>query len=144
MMTATQPLIFDKDEMIEVISPEKKKQYINKLDRITLANQAQKTVSLNDFIQIVKDDIVRYPEDDFLMVLNTINCSIDVVTELKNFSKEQDLNDTEIYYLSTNIIPKHRIERINTIKKSKKRKIIVSTQLVEAGVLFKRLKNEVH
>lgn len=134
MMTATQPLIFDKGEMIEVISPEKKKQYIEKLDRITFVNQAQKTINLYDFIQIVKDDIIRYSEDDFLIVLNTINCSIDVVNELKAFSKEQGLIGTEIYYLSTNIIPKHRLERINTINKSKKRRIIVSTQLVEAGV----------
>jgi CRISPR-associated endonuclease/helicase Cas3 len=40
----------------------------------------------------------------------------------------------ELYYLSTNIIPKHRLERIRAIKKSSSRKLIVSTQLVEAGV----------
>lgn len=42
-----------------------------------------------------------------------------------------------LYYLSTNIIPMHRLERIEGkegIKQKKCRKIIVSTQLVEAGV----------
>jgi len=134
MMTATQPLIFDKDEIVEVISPEKKRQYIEKLDRISFINQTQQTILLDDFKQIIKDDIAKYPKDDFLIVLNTINCSIDIANELKAFKNEQNLNDTELYYLSTNIIPKHRLERINNIKKSKKRKIIVSTQLVEAGV----------
>ena len=40
----------------------------------------------------------------------------------------------EVYYLSTNIIPKERFDRIKNIKESKKRKIIVSTQMIEAGV----------
>lgn len=134
MMTATQPLIFDEDEIVEVISPEKKKQYIEKLDRITFINQTKQTMILDEFKQIIKDDISKYPQDDFLFVLNTINCSIDVFNHLKSFFREKSLTDTELYYLSTNIIPKHRLQRINSIKKSKKRKIIVSTQLVEAGV----------
>ncbi len=39
-----------------------------------------------------------------------------------------------MFYLSTNIIPKHRNERIEKIKISDKRKVIVSTQMIEAGV----------
>ena len=41
----------------------------------------------------------------------------------------------ELIFLSTAVIPKHRRDRILSINKNtKKRKIVVSTQLIEAGV----------
>ncbi|CAB3287350.1 CRISPR-associated helicase Cas3 [Methanocaldococcus lauensis] len=40
----------------------------------------------------------------------------------------------DFYYLSTNIYPKERLNRIKEINRNKNRKIIVSTQLIEAGV----------
>lgn len=134
LMTATRPLIFSEEEIFEVIPPQNKKNYAEKLDRISFVNRTQAPLTLRDFKQLIKKDISKYPEDDFLIVLNTINCSIELFNDLKDFKKQQCLNSTELYYLSTNIIPRHRLERINCIKKSKKRKIIVSTQLVEAGV----------
>jgi len=61
--------------------------------------------------------------------MNTINSSIKLFENLKKI----DL-DAEYFYLATNIIPKHRLVRIREIKESKKRKIIISTQMIEAGV----------
>lgn len=69
--------------------------------------------------------------------MNTINTSIEVYNKLKHFIHENYFKEVNLYYLSTNIIPKHRLERIegeNGIKKAQKRKIIVSTQIVEAGI----------
>jgi CRISPR-associated endonuclease/helicase Cas3 len=62
--------------------------------------------------------------------VNTIKSSIEIYRYLYEEFGEQN----DVIYLSTNIIPKERIERINSIKESKSRKIIVSTQMVEAGV----------
>ena len=39
-----------------------------------------------------------------------------------------------MFFLTTSIVPKHRKERIDKIKDSKKRRIVVSTQMIEAGV----------
>ena len=62
--------------------------------------------------------------------MNTIRTSI----EIYSFIKDEFEDEAEIYYLSTNIIPKERLRRIKNIKKSKNRKIIISTQMIEAGV----------
>ena len=134
MMTATQPLIFKKDEITELIPSEQKNHYIKQLDRITFINKSHDTLSLKEFMEILHTDISGYPDDDFLIVLNTINSSITVYNDLKEFMKEQGIADVDLDYLSTNIIPKHRLQRINAIKESDNRKVIVSTQLVEAGV----------
>lgn len=134
LMTATQPLIFEKNEIVELIPINKQKKYIENLNRITVINQSHDNLDLDTFKIIVKEDIKKYPDDDLLIVLNTINCSIDVFNGLRSYVNDRNLSNVELYYLSTNIIPKHRLQRIEDIKKSTNRKIIVSTQLIEAGV----------
>jgi len=137
LMTATQPLIFKQDEIKELVPTKNKNHYLSQLDRISFINRSDEEMDLCRFTQILKDDMEKYPEDDFLIVLNTINTSIDVYNELKKYIKVKKDKSVNLFYLSTNIIPRHRLERIegkNGIKHTKKRKIIVSTQLVEAGV----------
>ncbi len=133
-MTATQPLIFQRDEISELVSPKTKAACLDVLDRITFVNRSQETLSLDEFKTILRGDIATYPQDSFLIVMNTINSSIDIFDDIREYVTEQNLLGVKLYYLSTNIIPKHRFARIRAIKKSKGRKIIVSTQLVEAGV----------
>ncbi len=134
LMTATQPLIFNRDEIVELVPRENKRRYINRLDRITFINKSEKTLSMERFKRVIQEEIETFDRDDFLIVLNTINCSIDLFKHLKDQLEEGDAEDIDLYYLSTNIIPKHRLERINRIKTSSRRKIVVSTQMVEAGV----------
>jgi CRISPR-associated endonuclease/helicase Cas3 len=129
-ITATEPLIFD--ETKEEISPlvKNKREYFNCLNRVKLVVNLE-PVCLDEFKKILKEDIEKNTDKDFLVVLNTINTSISIF----DFTKGLQLKNTKLYYLSTNIIPKERLIRIKKIKeKSKKRKIIVSTQLIEAGV----------
>lgn len=133
-MTATQPLIFSQDEVNELIPHEKKKGYFEKLDRITLINKTSNVTSLDDFNELLEEDIKNFPDDDFLIVMNTINSATSVFNHIKQYVNNETTKNIELYYLSTNIIPKHRLQRIDSIKKSKKRKIVVSTQLIEAGV----------
>jgi len=71
-----------------------------------------------------------------LIVVNTVNRSLKVFQALQAYLQHQE-HPNPLYYLSTNIIPAHRLERINTIKKdlkTGKNPILVSTQVVEAGV----------
>ena len=136
-MTATQPVIFKDNEIRELVPYEKKKEFLSFIDRIKFNNRSGEELDISGFIQILKEDISRYIEDDFLIVLNTINSSIEVFKALNDFLNQKENNEIKIYYLSTNIIPRHRLERIEGkegIKQKKYRKIIVSTQLVEAGV----------
>ena len=69
-----------------------------------------------------------------MIVLNTIGSAQDIY----KFIQGLELENTKKFFLSTNVIPKERLERINKRSKSprnhRKRKVIVSTQLIEAGV----------
>ncbi len=143
-VTATQPLIFDenKKEIFELVP--NKKNYFNQFDRIQL-HYFQNPIHIEEFKKILLKDIKKYNHESFLIVLNTIRSSKEVYKFLRDSIKEIDKdnddiyivdkeNNTEYYYLSTHIIPKRRLERIRSIKNSKNIKIIVSTQLIEAGV----------
>lgn len=128
LVTATQPLIFSKEEIIELV--DKKEDYFKLLDRVNL-NIKLNVISIEDFKDIIFNYLNKNPDKNILIVLNTIKSSILIY----EFIKSLKLDNTELFYLSTNIVPKERIKRINYIKKkTKNRKIIVSTQLIEAGV----------
>lgn len=129
-ITATQPLIFDetKEEIRSLVV--NKKKYFVSLNRVKLIADLE-FVRLEDFKEILRKDIMQNTNKDFLIVLNTIRYSKDIY----NFVKGLDIKNVELHYLSTNIVPKERLIRIEKIKeKSAIRNIIVSTQLIEAGV----------
>ena len=70
----------------------------------------------------------------FMFVLNTIRSSMLVYTSLKEPAKKLGYM---VFYLSANIIPIQRkriIKKINCLLKKKKGIILVSTQVIEAGV----------
>jgi len=82
-----------------------------------------------------------------MVVMNTIKSCREVYQYLKTVleaEREEYTITSEgaweseheiLFYLSTHVIPKHRLERIEKIKTSStKRKIIITTQLIEAGV----------
>ncbi|MDY0130296.1 MAG: helicase-related protein, partial [Methanosarcina vacuolata] len=129
-VTATQPLIFDpeKGEIVELVK--NKDTYFREFDRVKLEINLN-PMGMDYFKEIIGSEVKKNSEKDFLFVLNTVKSSLEVFNHLKNLK----LENSDYYYLSTNIIPKERLKRIKTIKeKSEKRKIIVSTQLIEAGV----------
>lgn len=127
-VTATQPLIFEPETEITELVKDKTK-YFNEFDRIELIPVLEIT-PFDEFKEIVRKETEKNKEKDFLIVLNTINSSKELYEHLKSFETEK----TSYYYLSTNIIPKERLSRIGNIKTNKGRKVIVSTQLIEAGV----------
>jgi CRISPR-associated endonuclease/helicase Cas3 len=127
LTTATLPMIFEENEYVELLDD--RKYYFSKLNRIKMKIH-KNNIGIDEFIELIDNDITNNPDKDFLIVLNTIKSS----KEVYNLLKEKNYNDTEYYYLSTNIYPKERLNRIKKIKGSSQRKIIVSTQLIEAGV----------
>lgn len=133
LVTATQPLIFDeeKGEIREIVR--RKEEYFQGLDRIRLTPMIGESLSLEKFTTLLASDLQRNRDKDYLVVLNTISSA----REVYDFVRNLNLEDTESFYLSTHIVPKERIRRIKKIKeklKNNKRKVIVSTQLIEAGV----------
>ncbi|TKY91572.1 MAG: CRISPR-associated helicase Cas3', partial [Candidatus Methanomarinus sp.] len=128
-VTATQPLIFSENdnEIFNLVT--NKDSYFKQFDRIEL-EYIPDPMHIEEFEEYVGKSIEQYKDKDFLIVLNTINSTI----ELYKYLISQEIPDTEYYYLSTGIIPTERLNRIHAIKKSGSRKVIISTQLIEAGV----------
>jgi CRISPR-associated endonuclease/helicase Cas3 len=122
LVTATMPFIFSeaRKEILELVL--QKKNHFQKLNRVKLSIDSQKK-DIPAFAEELKEKIKS--ERRYLIILNTIGSSL----QLYNLLKEHNP-----LYLSTNIIPKHRQERIKYLKKKNKGDIVVSTQLVEAGV----------
>lgn len=125
LITATQPRIFEPGEIVELVPD--KADYFDRFDRVDLQFNPE-TIGLTAFNQKCRKEI-RHSDESYLFVMNTIDSSIQLFIELKQADAE-----TDYFYLSTNIIPRHRLERIKAIKESDKRKIIISTQIIEAGV----------
>lgn len=157
LMTATKPLIFEKGKYKELVDDYE--DYFNRqeLNRVCLKIDSDEK-QISEFCNSLDD----WSKNSYLFVLNTINSSMEfynILSENKTrhvetiiinkgsdkekkiktdiFTIKKDGEDFEIYCLSTNIIPKTRRERIEIIKNrldEGKRIIIISTQLIEAGV----------
>lgn len=122
LMTATKPYIFK--DSIELLDDNEK--YFSFFNRTTILPNLS-TKKLDDFIKEFKENL---QDKSYLIVCNTINSSLEVYDNLKEINKP-------VFYLSANLLPVHRLEKIRKIKEllSKNEKIIlVSTQVVEAGV----------
>ncbi|SHF05412.1 CRISPR-associated helicase/endonuclease Cas3 [Caloramator proteoclasticus] len=124
MMTATKPAILN--GAVELLEGCDK--YFSLFNRTKLIPRLE-SISVGEFIQEFKENI---QDKSYLIVCNTINQSIEIFSGLKDL-------DRDVYYLSTNLVPKHRRERIKEVSERLKRGdkiILVSTQVVEAGVDF--------
>jgi CRISPR-associated endonuclease/helicase Cas3 len=130
LMTATKPLIFSEEDTIEIL--EDNEIYFEKLNRVVLYSNVKEQKGLDSLLSWFID--IYDPEKSYMIVLNTINSSIEFYRMLKDKSAFQG---RDVYYLSANIIPKERLNRILRIKEdlnNNKKPILVSTQVVEAGV----------
>ncbi|MEM3986955.1 MAG: CRISPR-associated helicase Cas3' [Candidatus Methanomethylicia archaeon] len=117
LMTATQPYLLE--EAVELANPQI---FWKKLNRIKVFINLNK-ITLEQFahsLEFKKDK-------SYLFITNTIGSSKKLYRLLKECKGE------DICYLSTSILPCERAKRIKEIKDGKYR-IVVSTQLVEAGV----------
>lgn len=75
-------------------------------------------------------------EKSCIIVCNTVNRSIFLHDRIKDYCDEHGLSNP-VFYLSTNIAPVERMERIEQIKEALSKgvaPILIATQVVEAGV----------
>lgn len=144
LMTATKPKIFDlafeeilKDENIENKS-DIAKELLSDNEDVFKDYSRTKIVPLLDNSITDEEEFFNVFIDKWninkscLIVCNTVNRSIDIYNKIN----EQEFKNP-VYYLSTNIIPADRLNIIEKIKsdlKYKKNPILISTQVVEAGV----------
>lgn len=129
LISATQPLIFTPGEDITELVPDYQK-YFSVFNRTRLHYKAD-TVSFDSFIESVSDYVCQEPAKDVLVIMNTKKAARTCFEQFVNLN----LEDTDYYFLSTLITPYERKEIIRKIKaKNGNRKLIVSTQLIEAGV----------
>ncbi|MDQ7065402.1 MAG: CRISPR-associated helicase Cas3' [candidate division KSB1 bacterium] len=126
-MTATQPLIFEPQTAQELV--EHPETSFSVLDRIRFhvdVNPKPLTHFCDEFIETLQ------PGQSYAVILNTIRASIEFYQTVVEAMPEQ-----AVFYLSTNIIPRHRQERIEQIRnkiRHGEKVILVSTQVIEAGV----------
>jgi len=149
LMTATKPKIFDLAQE-HILNKENEK--VKPLELLKCYEKVFKVFKRTKIFPLL---YIEYNEeqvaDDFvnkafakkwdytkscIIVCNTVNRSIEVYLSIKKYLEENELNN-QVEYLSTNIVPAHRFDRIENIKKSIKDRnapILISTQVVEAGV----------
>ena len=127
LLTATKPLILNEKETVELV--ENTQNYFRKLNRVVIKPNMQK-VDIDEFIEWFVSNYDT--EKSYLIVANTIRSSKEIYQKIR----DAGLNDN-LFYLSTSIIPKQREERIKAIKdllETGTKVIVVSTQVIEAGV----------
>ncbi|MHA1835338.1 MAG: CRISPR-associated helicase/endonuclease Cas3, partial [Candidatus Odinarchaeia archaeon] len=152
LMTATQPLLFQNKKIKQLIK--KRETYFNEFDRVKFffdinSKGEFKEKEFELFKEEIYYKIQKNRNLDFMIILNTISTCKNLYEFLKDrFTKKyhlksKDLLDEDgvcnfpdfiLVNLSTNILPSFRLKRIDRIKNDPKRKIIITTQLIEAGV----------
>ncbi len=150
LMTATKPNVFKLAEQ-EILSYEGER--VNPLELLTnhedifsLFNRTA-IYPLLDLLQFEKEErSTEFIDKVFnakwntdkscIIVCNSVKRSIDVFDKVSKYIKQHRFKNS-IFYLSTNIIPAHRFDRIQQIRESLtngEAPILVATQVVEAGV----------
>lgn len=131
LMTATKPLIFEDGEYKELVDDYETYFKKDELNRVCL-NIDSREKSIKDFCGELSD----WSKNSYLFVFNTIGSSLDFYNEVKAKIRELGLT-FKVCYLSTNIVPRERrirIEKIREAIKNNQKIIVISTQLIEAGV----------
>lgn len=143
LMTATMPAIFSGKSVELVPNPER---YFKHMDRTELIPQLEKALTAEEFTDFFLSKWTKGASA--LLVVNTIGTSKRVYRRLverlreeavRVGSNDESLDPTKVVlaYLSTSIIPaerKRRIELLKRLLEERRSVILVSTQVVEAGV----------
>ena len=127
LLTATKPLILKDEDVVPLVDDSEI--YFRQLNRVIIKPCTKKR-NIDEFIECFKS--VYDSESSYLIVANTIRSSKEIYEMIKNCNLSSYL-----FYLSTNIIPKQRIARIKALKNlldAGDKPIVVSTQVIEAGV----------
>lgn len=140
-MSATQPGLFDDATSLvgnqdgNKTSSNSQNRYFERLDRVTFQfdqSISNESLSHADLADRVSMHAQSNPNEDLLVVCNTIGSATNLFEELTDRSTSEA---TSLVYLSSAVRPKDRRRRIERLRSSDgERFIVVSTQVVEAGV----------
>jgi CRISPR-associated endonuclease/helicase Cas3 len=129
LLTATQPEMIQGEGVISLVN-DKKYAKMSIFDRVNLKIVDElKPKNINDFIDYFKID---FNGNNGLIVCNTISSALKVFEQIKD-----SFDGYQVFSLTTYLIPKDRKEKIDRIRdkiETGERIIVVSTQLIEAGV----------
>ncbi|MEJ6950738.1 CRISPR-associated helicase Cas3' [Natronospora cellulosivora (SeqCode)] len=132
LMTATQPEIISGTDIINLVN-EKKYSKRKVFDRVNLKIIDQLSISYNiaEFIEYLESN---FKSNTGLIVCNTISSALNIYQQVyESFSPKE----YQVYSLTTNLIPIDRLKKIKEINKkidNGEKIIVISTQLIEAGV----------
>lgn len=134
LMSATQPLIFLPEKEITEIIPDYRS-YFRLFNRTRIINKSSEAISQEDFVHEIVGYAAENPQKDILVILNTKKSCRDVFKRLRD---ELDHDHCDLFFMSTLITPFERKHIIGKLKEPgkdpRKQKIVVTTQLIEAGV----------
>lgn len=132
LMSATQPLIFTPSKEITELIP-RYRDYFQLFNRTKLVNRTKTSIKFEDFCIEIKHYHEKNPEKNILIILNTKEITKKCFERLCEEIPEEKAN---LYFLSTYITPYERKIIIKRIKEKENKipNIIISTQLIEAGV----------
>lgn len=132
LLTATKPLILNSKNSQELLPSHP--EIFAKFDRYEIHPHCGSEIEFADFKTRVLESIRACPKKTTMVVMNTVQSSIDLFEFLRDeLMNECEFDSHEFIYLSTNITPRDRRNRINEISEMAKG-IVVTTQVVEAGV----------
>ena len=137
LVSATLPMIFNEKSSFELVKD--KERYFNSLDRINIFIQKKLHFELIDLLDFFIHYLKNHPEEkSFLCVFNTRRSARQFFHALNR--KIDDQQNFYLFFLSSDVLIKDRQERIKIIKeylselRDKKKLILISTQVIEAGV----------
>lgn len=134
-VTATQPFLIKQSEVVELTDPikERTKRFFTDMNRIQLnvSLWKQGKLPLDELIPHFQNELEANRNKSFLFILNKVKASQDLFHQLRKNNP-----DAEMVYMSAAVLPVLRKQRIRQIKEHNREKqlIVVSTQVVEAGV----------
>ena len=131
LLTATRPLIIDRNSTVELLP--QYKDVFGRFNRYDILPKCEQPIPFDDFKEQVANMIAEEPDKRHLVVMNTVQGSIELFKYLQT-RLDDTFEDDQMIYLSTNITPRDQRRRIARIRKFDQPTLIVSTQVVEAGV----------
>lgn len=133
-VTATQPIILP-NHVVELSYKKggNRKYWYDKLNRIQIDQSllTNRRIEFQELLNSILNDHKKSPDKSLLVICNTKAFSQRLFTAINESVINENMT---CKYLSAALVPYHRMQIIDEIKNRKKPMVLVSTQVVEAGV----------
>lgn len=131
LVTATQPALFSEAERTEIGPGTLPVGIGEAFDRFDLSIDLSSPFSLDSLKERIADECMRGQRRSCLVIVNTVQEAFDLFALLADIAA---FHDFALFHLSTNLRPKDRQRILAEVRECDKLKVLVSTQVVEAGV----------